>query len=138
MFNRALPALLLLLLLLLVLAWATPQRPAPPAAATGPNNTQALLICFGLLPLLLIASLGLLSGAGLQLHWGTPFLLFVVPAAMELLARGRWAHARLSTALAVVLALQTLLWAVGRHAAATPSHCEPHWQRGLTTTAGAS
>ena len=34
--------------------------------------------------------MALVSGAHVQLHWGTPYLLFVVPAALELAGGGAW------------------------------------------------
>lgn len=92
-FSRAMPALLLLLFL---------QRQGADRT-TGGNDTKdscsslgkrdpatALILAWGVLPLLLMTSMGLFTGATLQLHWGTPFLLFLAPAAMELRRQVAW------------------------------------------------
>jgi hypothetical protein len=76
--NRALPAFLLLALV---------SRLGAPSAAQPGRRSQpgrALLLSWGLTPLVFMPVVGILSGAELQLQWGTPFLLFVVPCAMEL------------------------------------------------------
>lgn len=54
----------------------------------------------------------LATGSRIQLHWGTPYLLFAVPAVMELL-RGRagWGHARPSEAVVAFVLIQLLLMA---------------------------
>lgn len=102
--NRALPALILLGLV------ARSCR-APRAAVMAPASdpARALLLSWGVVPLAFMPLLGVLSGADLQLQWGTPFLLFAVPAAMELWPRARWTHADLSKVLKGFLVLQGLL-----------------------------
>ncbi|WZB64093.1 glycosyltransferase family 39 protein [Achromobacter xylosoxidans] len=87
--NRALPAWALLAALWLV---TRRLRPAVPqvAADVAPDAARALLLAFGLVPLLFVSMMALVSGAHVQLHWGTPYLLFVVPAALELAGGGAW------------------------------------------------
>ena len=87
--NRALPAWALLAALWLV---TRRLRPAAPRAAAdvAPDAARALLLAFGLVPLLFVSMMALISGAHVQLHWGTPYLLFVVPAALELAGGGAW------------------------------------------------
>ncbi|MDQ2780515.1 MAG: glycosyltransferase family 39 protein [Pseudomonadota bacterium] len=99
--NRAFPAWLLL-------AWAAhgarraaaepvvapAATPDASAAATALQaSSRSFLLIWGGLPLAFMPTMGLLTGAGLQLHWGTPFLLFAVPAVMELTS-GRVAWSR--------------------------------------------
>ena len=111
--NRALPAWLLL-----AAARYGSLRSAPPTASTSTPRTvddasRALLLSWGVVPLLFMPLVGVAAGADLQLHWGTPFLLFAVPAAMELLgAHVRWSHVMPSPtakAFAVIQALLLLL-----------------------------
>ncbi|CUJ55078.1 Uncharacterised protein [Achromobacter xylosoxidans] len=72
---------------------------------------RALLLSFGLIPLLFVSVMTLISGSHIQLHWGTPFLLFVVPAAMEL-TRSAWqAPFRPRRAVLVFVLIQLLLMA---------------------------
>ena len=79
------------------------------AAATG-DAGRALLLSWGLVPLAFMPAVGLVMGADLQLQWGTPFLLFAVPAAMELAStRIRWSGVPLRPALKVFVGLQLLL-----------------------------
>lgn len=108
--NRALPAWAFLASLWL---FTRRQRRAPavsPAAAPVRDDAaRALLLSFGLVPLLFVSAMALISGSHIQLHWGAPFLLFIVPAAMEL-ARGPWrAPFAPRRALAVFLVIQSLL-----------------------------
>jgi hypothetical protein len=81
---------------------AEPTRPAGDAA-------RALLLIWGGLPLLFMPAVGLLLGADLQLQWGTAFLLFAVPAAMEMSERVRWHGTPLRRALSAFVALQACL-----------------------------
>lgn len=106
LFNRALPALLLLALVGVALrrpasAAAVPRRPADAA--------RALLLCWGMLPLLCMTVLGLLTGADLQLQWGTAFLVFVPPLVMELWPGVDWAKARPAGAFKAFVLIQLLL-----------------------------
>lgn len=112
MLNRALPALLLLLWV----GWALRGRSAiSPELERGtccPPGGRALLLTFGLVPLVFMGLLGLASGADLQLHWGTPFLLFVVPAVMELATGVPWGRAALLRLLAGFVVINALLLTV--------------------------
>jgi 4-amino-4-deoxy-L-arabinose transferase-like glycosyltransferase len=81
-----------------------PEQHRPPADAA-----RALLLIWGGLPLLFMPAVGLLLGADLQLQWGTAFLLFAVPAAMELTAGARWHQTPLRRALPAFVLLQALL-----------------------------
>ena len=80
--NRALPAWALLAALWLVTRRLRPAAPQV-AADVAPDAARALLLAFGLVPLLFVSMMALVSGAHVQLHWGTPYLLFVVPAALS-------------------------------------------------------
>lgn len=132
--NRALPAWVFLMALWLLgrrarradagLAMATAQTavasPAPIAAVASALATptvpasgagRALLLSFGLTPLAFVSVMTLISGAHIQLHWGTPFLLFIVPAVMEMV-RGSWsASFRPRQAAWVFIVIQLLLMA---------------------------
>ena len=55
---------------------------------------------------------GMASGAALPLHWATPFLLFAVPAVMELLPRVSWHRADPWAMVGAFTAIQALLLAV--------------------------
>lgn len=108
--NRALPAWLLLGGVL----WASRRSAVVHApAVTSPTNGaagRALLLSWGLVQLLFMPLLGVATGADLKLHWGTPFLLFAVPAAMELLgARVRWSQVALKPTAKAFLVIQGLL-----------------------------
>ena len=91
----------------------------PLLAATIGNVVRAgidqgfrLLLAWGLVPLAFMPLVGMLVGADLQLHWGTPFLLFFVPAAMELLPRVAWQRANLTKVLVAFVLVQGLLLAI--------------------------
>lgn len=110
--NRALPAWLLLVVLAyrsrMVLPESTPATsgPKPPTHAAG----RALLLSWGLVPLVFMALVGLVAGSDLQTQWGTPFLLFAVPAAMELTSpRFNWSLMPMALAFRVFAAVQLLL-----------------------------
>jgi 4-amino-4-deoxy-L-arabinose transferase-like glycosyltransferase len=105
--NRALPALLFL-----VIAWlACRETLDVPARApqAGRDPARALLFCWGVVPLAFMALVGMLSGASLQMQWGTPFLLFIVPCVMELVPAAGWDAVADRGALKVFAALQVLL-----------------------------
>ena len=108
--NRALPAWFVL-----AVAWGPCRqnisRNAMAAVPPRSDPARALLLCWGFVPLVFIAILGILTGAELQAQWGTAFLLFLVPAVMELL---RWserspAKFQVRHALYAFAALQLLL-----------------------------
>jgi 4-amino-4-deoxy-L-arabinose transferase-like glycosyltransferase len=81
--NRALPAWLLLLIA--AAPWRKPSGRSSAPRAGIHDGAGALLVSWGAVPLAFTFLLGLTTGAELQAQWGTPFMLFVVPAAMELL-----------------------------------------------------
>ena len=110
--NRAAPAWMLL-------GWsiyAQRDRATPPSHDSNAlppadvDSSRALLLIWGIGPLLFMPLVGLLTGADLQLQWGTPFLLFAVPAAMELSrCRVAWSRHSLQPALRAFFVLQALL-----------------------------
>ncbi len=116
-FNRALPALLLLAA---TSFWARPKLWRPDdvdvlSAAAGsqrPDASKAFLLIWGLTPLAFMPLVGIFFGADLQLHWGTPFLLWVVPALMELVNRKPWAQANLRKVGTAFMLIQALLLTV--------------------------
>ena len=107
-FNRALPAWLLLLLA--AAPWKQCGRPPDRQRVRTRDCASALLVCWGIVPLAFIVALGLATGAQLQSEWGTPFMLFLVPAAMELLG---WSESsstkRMRRALVAFAGLQLVL-----------------------------
>lgn len=120
--NRALPAWLFLAALWLLgrrerrrlaaslnaTATVPPSATATARAATG-DAGRTLLLSFGLTPLVFVSVMALISGSHIQLHWGTPFLLFIVPAAMEW-ARAAWgAPFRPRRAMLVFIVIQLML-----------------------------
>lgn len=134
--NRALPAWLMLALALLL------GRRAPPAGALAANQTAArgascgnpgrsLLYCWGLLPLAFMSLTELGAGSRLNLRWGSPFLLFVVPAAMELLGRRiAWEGLSARTALKAFLVVQFALLVLNHLTSpfGPPAMRERHWR----------
>lgn len=87
--NRALPAWLLLMAALP--GWwrgarSSPQTATPPTPSTLVDGaaSRALLLSWGLVPLVFMPLTCIVTGSGLQMPWGTSFLLFAVPAAMEI------------------------------------------------------
>ena len=114
MLNRAMPAWVLL-----AVFWMMARRrrsvlgaraAAPAAAPCDPG--RALLLAFGFTPLVFVSVMTLATGSHIQLHWGTPYLLFAVPAVMELL-RGRagWRRVRPREALVAFMLIQLALMA---------------------------
>lgn len=114
MLNRAMPAWVLL-----AVFWMMARRrrsvlgaraAAPAAAPCDPG--RALLLAFGFTPLVFVSLMTLATGSHIQLHWGTPYLLFAVPAVMELL-RGRagWRRVRPREALVAFMLIQLALMA---------------------------
>ena len=110
--NRAAPAWMLL-------GWAiyaqrdgakpTPQD-TPASNTSRDKSSRALLLIWGIVPLLFMPLVGLISGADLQLQWGTPFLLFAVPAAMELSSPWvAWSRRGLKPALKAFVVIQSML-----------------------------
>lgn len=110
--SRALPAWLLLAAMLYrVRAGAALPGPLVVAAKRREQSAgRALLLSWGVAPLLLMALMGLAAGSNLQMQWGTPFLLFAVPAAMELASkRVAWSRIPLSRALKAFAVIQLSL-----------------------------
>lgn len=128
--NRALPAWILLILV------AAPWRGKREESADVPADRQldaagALLLCWGSIPLAFMFLLGITTGADLQAQWGTAFLLFCVPAAMEFF---RWTEPRAERqarfAWGVFGAVQILLIALNVLTSPTgPTHWRSHqWE----------
>ncbi|MBB1624886.1 glycosyl transferase [Achromobacter sp. UMC71] len=92
-----------------VSARASSPAQVPSMARAGEGAGRALLLYFGLTPLVFVSVMTLVSGSHIQLHWGTPFLLFIVPAVMEL-TRSAWAGPfRPRQAVLVFIVIQLLL-----------------------------
>ncbi|MEN5066683.1 glycosyltransferase family 39 protein [Achromobacter aegrifaciens] len=108
MLNRALPAWVFLG----VLCWLARRRAAVAAvtADAPPRDAgRAILLSFGFTPLVFVSIMTLASGSHVQLHWGTPYLLFMAPAMMELMRGGVWERVRPRDAVAVFALVQALL-----------------------------
>ena len=108
-FNRALPALLLLMATAWMVRGTRRQAVAPSAELTARDPARALILSWGLAPLAFMTSMGILTGANLQLQWGTPFLLFLVPALMELARAVDWSGVNLRVALLAFVLIQGVL-----------------------------
>jgi 4-amino-4-deoxy-L-arabinose transferase-like glycosyltransferase len=130
--NRCLPALILLWVALRSAARLSAFMPAATQhhAAVHAPSSRALLVCWGVVPLVFMPLVALLFGAELQLQWGTPFLLFVVPCVMELAAPARWNAASQRTAWTAFATIQCLLVAI--NIATSPigprSLADTHWR----------
>lgn len=111
LFNRALPALLVLAAAVYfpLKASRLTLRAATAVAAPQGDPARALLLAWGLVPFAFMPLLGVLFGSDLQLQWGTAFLLFTVPAVMELVPRRLWDRVDLGNTLKAFLAVQALL-----------------------------
>lgn len=83
--NRALPALVLLGILAVSVGPARFVR-----CASDSDAARALVLCWGLVPLVFTALLGVVFGVELQFQWGTAFLLFFIPCVMELQGPATW------------------------------------------------
>jgi hypothetical protein len=83
-FNRALPAWLLLGYAAARLRVSQTQHALAPTDAVRTAAARSLILAWGLVPLAFMPLTCLITGADLPLHWGATFLIFVVPAAMEL------------------------------------------------------
>jgi hypothetical protein len=112
--NRALPAWLLLAPVL----WRARRSGVRPVAAVSAVSaghedprSRAFLLIWGGVPLLFMPAVALVFGADLPMHWGAPFLLLAVPAAMELVRRETWERVDLARVLPVFLLLQAVLLA---------------------------
>jgi 4-amino-4-deoxy-L-arabinose transferase-like glycosyltransferase len=123
--NRALPAWLLLAAVLVPWRRITP---VPPDAAS--VRTRAVLLTWGLLPFAFIVALGVVAGADLQLQWGTPFLLFLVPAVMELMPSVSWSAVSPVRLVSVFMVVQILLlgWSQLTSPSGPPRLRDTHWR----------
>ncbi len=100
------------------------------------DPARALLLAWGVVPLLFMPAVGLAAGADLQLHWGTPFLLFAVPAAMELLPTIAWGRADLARVAAAFVLMQTALLGINQLTSPRgPSAWREHHWRAFDSTA---
>ncbi|MCW5641450.1 MAG: glycosyltransferase family 39 protein [Rhodoferax sp.] len=139
--NRALPAWLLLITIVVLqrqsrrvertartgMAASRVSRPTPPRA----DAARALILIWGLLPLGFMPLVGLVAGSHLHLPWGTPHLLFAVPAVMEVLrSRVQWSSMALRHVTAVFLVVQgtLLLLSIGTSAWGPAVLRDHHWR----------
>jgi 4-amino-4-deoxy-L-arabinose transferase-like glycosyltransferase len=101
--------------LLGVAAWQLrrlgPVERASPTTDDAPfrDPARALIFAWGIVPLCLMPFIGIFLGAELKGHWGTAFLIFAVPALMELAPRGFWDRVDLRRLLPVFLVIQGAL-----------------------------
>jgi 4-amino-4-deoxy-L-arabinose transferase-like glycosyltransferase len=111
--NRGVPAFALLLVAALQLRKLNRMTLAEPLthAAMHRDPAKALIYAWGLLPLCFMPLVGVATGAELPAHWGTPFLLFAVPAAMELAPPRFWDRADMSKVLCAFVVIQALVMA---------------------------
>jgi hypothetical protein len=113
--NRLSPALLFMGLLV-GMGGARPN--ALDQSCVGPvreSGTRWFLFCWGALPLLLIALVGLVCGAELQRQWGTAFMAFTVPWLMgelQAVRPVRWRAVDPRRAMWLFAAVQTMVMAV--------------------------
>lgn len=109
--NRGMPAFALLAVAAWPLRSLTRTAPAEPVtqAAAHRDPAKALIHAWGVLPLCFMALLSIATGAELPAHWGTPFLLFVVPAVMEMAPPRFWDRADLSKVVGAFLVIQALV-----------------------------
>lgn len=107
LFNRALPAWVLVAV---GLGSMRNQRNIQSSSAPVADSSRAFLLVWGLFPLAFISALGVTFGVQLQSHWGTPFLLFAIPAGMELMSpSARWSQLAATPVLIALVAIQALL-----------------------------
>ncbi len=102
--NRA-----LLALLLLAVVWRSIARRQRDPARSTQDPARDYLLCLGLTPFVLMPLLSLTAGSQLHYHWGSPYLLMLVPALMELPPGVDWRRADRRHALQVFMLLQALL-----------------------------
>ncbi len=132
--NRSLAAWLVLAAALYLARRRVGAPPWSGSATGGPTNGdagRALLWSWGVVPLLFMALVGLGTGASLQMRWGSPFLLFAVPAAMELTGlRDQWRRVPLGAAATVFVIVQALLllWSHYTSAHGPAALRDPYWR----------
>jgi 4-amino-4-deoxy-L-arabinose transferase-like glycosyltransferase len=110
--NRCAPALLLLWLALRSGRRAVSFAPAAAPCASQAASSRALVFCWGVVPLAFMAFVALVFGVELQLQWGTPFLLFIVPCLMELRPADTWNRASPQATWQAFTAIQVVLVAI--------------------------
>lgn len=94
------------------------------------DPAKALIFAWGAVPLCLMSFISLVFGADLKGHWGTPFLIFVVPAVMELAPRGFWDRCHWRKVLCAFLVIQGLLqiWNYRTSLEAPAPFSTHHWR----------
>jgi 4-amino-4-deoxy-L-arabinose transferase-like glycosyltransferase len=131
-FNRALPALLFLGLALgsRLVAASTKPGSAPVLRQAQADPARVLLLSWGLVPLVFMPLLGVFTGAALQLHWGSPFLLFAVPALMEVWPRAMWQRAAWPRVVLAFVFMQALLLTVNHATSSRNARLlgDRHWR----------
>jgi 4-amino-4-deoxy-L-arabinose transferase-like glycosyltransferase len=106
--NRALPAWLMLAAVVWMVARHRSKAQSMEHTVPAEPAARAFLWVWGFVPLLFTVFVGLISGAELQLQWGTAFLLFAVPAMMELIPVV-WRNVNVKRALCVFVLIQATL-----------------------------
>ena len=106
--NRLSPALLLGGGLL---TWAR-RAPAQASAEVVRDGAAAFLFCWGALPLLAIALLGVTTGAELQFQWGTAFMPLTCAWLMLWVGAQRWRRVSVRNAFVGFALVQALLAAI--------------------------
>lgn len=114
LFKRALPGWVMLALVIAKLRRDRRRgRCGADGAEASPGDaTRTLIWCWGVLPLLFMPLVGMMFGSDLQSHWGTPFLLFAVPALMEFFPQHLWEQVDTAHMRRTFLVIQCLLLAV--------------------------
>lgn len=108
LFNRGLGALLLLG----GLAWmyrGTVTTNAKDGRAVAHDAARKLMLVFALVPIVFIVLTVLLLGAESRKHWGTAYLIWMVPAVMEVLRRVKWQNVSVRSAFTGFLLIQFVL-----------------------------
>jgi 4-amino-4-deoxy-L-arabinose transferase-like glycosyltransferase len=103
--------------LLAGVAWKLRRSSSVIQAASAPRDVPlrdpatALILAWGLLPLCFMPLVGIFLGSNIRGHWGTPFVIFAVPAVMEMAPRGFWDKASWRKVIPFFLLIQALLLA---------------------------
>ena len=140
--NRTLPAWLLLVVAIFV------SRKRRPRATTFDQNSHQtplrdsghyLLLCWGFVPLAFMVLTELVAGSRLNLRWGSPFLLFVIPSMMELLTAWiSWNSIPTKAVITAFASVQVLLLCLSYITSpfGPPSLRERHWRAFDSVTLG--
>ncbi len=86
-----------------------PQPTSTPRDVPHRGPAKALIFAWGLLTLCFMPLVAIVLGSYIQGHWGTAFVIFVVPAAMELAPRGFWAKSGWIRVIPFFLLIQAFL-----------------------------